>query len=429
MRFEYSVLHLAQNDAESGAGREAYRLHREMGRLGVISSLVVSRKRTDDPTVMLCARNCWGQMKTLFSELCEAFANRGSGRRHGWFSPTFFAACDVIRHAAYSRADVIILRWITGGMLRPESFRKISKPLIWVLSDAWPFTGGCHYPGDCIRYYARCGRCPALTSKREHDLSRWLWNRKKTAWQNAALTVVGPSRWIVECARKSSLFRGRRVELIPTGIDLDVYRPIPKQTARSLLGLPSDRILIGFGALGAVSDQRKGYAVLRKALTILSQEPQGHRYHFVLFGTSHLSESETIPFPFTCLGRLFDDISLALAYSALDVFVAPSLEENLANTCLESIACGTPLVAFDIGGMPDIIDHQLNGWLVPEVSPESLARGIEALAGDRQLLERRGRNARRKAESCFDIAEKAARYRSLISEVLERHGSVAVRNS
>jgi glycosyltransferase involved in cell wall biosynthesis len=314
--------------------------------------------------------------------------------------------------------DLINLHWINAGYLQIETIAKFNKPIVWTLHDMWAFTGGCHYSQDCDRYTASCGTCPQLHSSKDWDLSRWVWQRKAKAWKNLNLMIVTPSSWLAKCAKSSSLFQDRRVEVIPYGLDTEKYRPINQQVARELLNLPKDKCLVLFGALSATGDHRKGFHLLQPALQDLSKSGWQDRLELVIFGSSQPENPPDLGFKSHYLGTLNDDIALALVYSAADVFVAPSVQDNLANTVLEAIACGTPCVAFRIGGMPDMIEHQENGYLAQPYKTEDLAQGIAWVIENNERQNKLSERAREKAQQEFTLKIQARRYLSLVSEIL-----------
>jgi glycosyltransferase involved in cell wall biosynthesis len=312
--------------------------------------------------------------------------------------------------------DIINLQWINAGFIPLSVLPKLKKPLVMTLHDCWAFTGGCHYPFDCTRYQNNCGSCPQLESKHERDLTRWVWNRKADRWQTCNLTVTTPSRWLAQLAKSSSLFRNVRVEVIPNCLDLTTYKPIERNIARDLLGLPTDKLLVLFVALSSGST-RKGFSYLKQALRYLQDSGLRKDIQLMIVGSSQKSELEEITFECRPLGRLHDDISLALAYAAADVFVAPSIQDNLPNTVLEASACGTPAVAFDIGGMPDLIDHGNTGYLAQPFDPQDLAGGIEWVLSDTARHRQLRLAARAKVEREFDMSIVAQKYLALFQEL------------
>lgn len=232
------------------------------------------------------------------------------------------------------------------------------------------------------------------------------------------MTIVTPSRWLAEIARSSSLLSEFRIEVIPYGLDLNVFRPVEKNEARDLLGLPEDSKIVLFGAVTSTSDKRKGFAFLSEALNILKDKPVSENLQLVVFGASGPGNVENPHLPVIYLGTLNDDLSLSLLYSAADIFVAPSIQDNLPNTVMEAAACGTPSVAFDIGGMPDLIKHMETGFLVKEMTSAGLAEGIEWVFGEKDRSFNLGSAARERAEKEYSYQKAASRYAELYEEVV-----------
>lgn len=414
------VLHLSNTDAGGGASRAASRLHRALRETGIDSLMLVGQRSSRNESVVSCCTTPYSKFRSILWPYLDSLPRRlypALGATP--FSPAWFSYCDLRRHPLLEAADVISLYWINGGFLKPESLQGIRKPVVWRLSDMWPFTGGCHYSASCVRYREQCGSCPILGSHSERDISRRLWKRKAASWKDLDLTVVAPSRWIADCARQSSLFGERRIEIIPTGVDLSVFRPIDRTQARALLGLPPSGGLILFGAFGAMDDRRKGFAPLREALEHFRDKLKDECRLVVFGGASEPPGDVTLPLPAVFAGGLADDVSLALLYSACDVLAMPSLEDNLPNVALEAIACGTPLVAFDIGGMPDTVTHGENGYLARSSDPWDFAEGIRwCLEPPRRSALRQA--ARARAEESFSLTNSARRYGLLYRELTGR---------
>lgn len=414
--FPLKVVHLSQTDAGAGAGRAAYRIHRELRGLGVDSLMIVSDRRTDDPTVVADATGVLSRYESKAFSYLEAKISRRLVRR-SLFSPALMGYFRPVRDPRVQSADVVCLYWVNGGFVRPEALHGLTQPLVWRLSDMWPFTGGCHYSGSCTRYEQSCGSCPTLTSAREHDLSRRLWERKLVAWKDLNLTVVAPSRWIAQCARESSLFRDRRIDIIPTGVDLERFKPVDMSVARLVWNLPLDKKLILFGALDPQGDSRKGHQLLLEALALLANESTRDQYHAVIFGGSEPSNETVLPIDATHVGHISDEERLALLYAAADVFVCPSLSDNLPNVAIEAIACGCPVAAFAIGGMADIVDHEQNGFLASFTDARELAQAVRWILEDANRRMELSRKAREKAERAFSLSQQAARYFTLYQEL------------
>jgi len=412
------VTHLSHTDGGAGAGRAAYRIHAALRELGVDSRMLVSQKRTADPSVQAISGSGLGHWRVRVAEYLEARAGRALARdasiflspaRYGYFRP---AHAQLVREA-----DLVATYWINGAYIAPESLAAINKPLVWRLSDVWPFTGGCHYPGTCERFETQCGDCPQLLQPGPKDAAHRLWLRKQHAWRTLNLTVVAPSNWIAGLARRSSLFADRRVAIIPTGVDLERYRPGDRSAARARWGLPEDRFLILFGAMSRADDERKGYRALRQALQVVARSHLGTRVVAVVFG-NEFDLLDDLPVPVVSLGRLQGDDALAAAYNCADVVVVPSLEDNLPNVALEGLACGAPVVAFDICGMPDIVQDGWNGRLVKPGQSEDLGRAlVEVLLASESLRVMRY-NARKRAEDLFSLSTQAYKYLGLYESIL-----------
>jgi glycosyltransferase involved in cell wall biosynthesis len=290
--------------------------------------------------------------------------------------------------------------------------------MVWTLHDMWPFTGGCHYDDGCGQFKDRCGKCPKLTSDREYDLSRWVWARKNKHWNAVPLTIVSPSNWLADSAKRSSLFKNKTITVIPNGVDTTIYKPIEKRSARRILGLPETGRFILFGAMNSTSDFRKGFHLLLPALRALADADLSMNTELLVFGGTIADNAIDCGFPVRSLGFFQDDVSLALLYSAADVFVAPSLQENLANTVMEAMACGTPCVAFRVGGMPDMIDHMGTGYLCEPHSVEDLTYGIRWVLEGEERMHHLSGCSRDRAASKFNLESISLQYKSVYNALL-----------
>lgn len=415
------ALLLCRADLEFGADRAAYRLHQGLNRLGVTSEMLVQNKLSGDPSVIRQAGNL-GTKFANFRESLDALPLKFYTQRPSTMFWPGWLPDNVASKVAKSDPDVINLHWICRGYLQVETLAKFNKPLLWTFHDMWAFTGGCNYSEGCDRYEHSCGNCPQLSSDRIQDLSRWTWQRKAKAWKNLNLTVATPSQWLAKVTQASTLFKNVlpevRVEVIPNGIDPEIYRPLDKKMAREILKLPQDKQLVLFGAISATSDRRKGFHLLQSSLQNLSQSKWQDRIELVVFGATQPKDAPNLGFPSHYLGKFSDDISLALIYSAADVFVAPSLEDNLPNTVLEAIACGTPCVAFKIGGMPDLIEHEQNGYIASAFAVEDLSKGIAWVLENPERYQKLSNYSREKAIREFTQELQARRYSSLFEEML-----------
>ena len=412
------ILLLNTNDLNGGAARAAYRLHKGLVNIGVDSEMLVQDKTSDDRTVInpqTKLEKGWAKIRPTLDTILLPFYRQRDRIPYStqWF-PDRIAA-----KVAQINPDIINLHWICGGYLQIETLSKLNKPLVWTLHDMWPFTGGCHYNQDCDRYTDSCGSCPQLHSTSNWDLSHWVWQRKAKALKNLNLTIVALSHWLAKCASASSLFQDLPVKVIPNGIDTTKYKPIEQKLARKLLDLPDNKQLVLFGAINATSATRKGFHLLQPSLQYLSQSGWQEKLEVVIFGASEPINPPNLGFKCHYLGRLNDDISIVLAYCAADVMVVPSIQDNLPNTVMEAIACGIPCVAFNIGGIPDMIEHQHNGYLARPFEEEDLAAGIAWILEDRDRWQSLSSRAREKVEREFTLSTQASKYLKLYNQLLE----------
>jgi glycosyltransferase involved in cell wall biosynthesis len=408
---------LSYSDGIGGASVSAYRLQQSLIANKLDSRMLVAKKIHDDASVYspekLIDRELIKLSPRIDRLLLQLYPNRDYDKS---YSLQVFPDKLLSRLAEF-KPDLINLHWINAGFLKIETIAKFKKPIVWTLHDMWAFTGGCHYSEECDRYQNACGSCPQLSSNRDSDLSRWVWKRKSKYWHDLNLTIVTPSKWLSQCASNSSLFQGLQVKTIPYGLDIQKYQPSDKKMARKVLGLPLDKTIILFGAT-AINDRRKGFALLIEALGKLQARTPEFPIELVIFGDV---DPETLPkleFPIKCLGRLSDEAYLSQVYAAADVFISPSLFENLSNAVMEALACGTCCVAFDIGGMPDMIEHKQNGYLAQPFDPEDLARGIAWTIADKERLERLCNRAREKVEQEFHSNLQGLRYKNLFKELI-----------
>lgn len=416
-----SVL-LSTYDIQGGAAQAAYRLHQGLQEIGVTSQVLVQNKTSDDSHVngpRSKLNKTIAFLRPGIDGLPLALYKKRTDDRYslGWLPENRVQQINLIQ------PDIVNLHWVGSGFLRLENLRKIRQPIVWTMHDMWAFTGGCHYTDGCDRYLTQCGNCPQLGSRLKRDLSHWNWRRRERLFKQLNLTIVAPSQWLTDCAKQSPLLNHCRVERIPYGLDLTRYQPQNKAWVRSLLKLPPDKPLILFGASNATSDRRKGFHLLAEALQKLSQMDWEDRPEIVVFGASR--GDLDCGFPVHYLGTLQDDLTLALAYSAADVFVAPSIQDNLPNTVLEAIACETPVVAFNIGGMPDLIESGQTGYLAKPFDTDDLARGIRWVLTTDQPL---GQQTRQVAEQRFSLTTQAYAYRDLFESLLadrRLHGTSA----
>jgi glycosyltransferase involved in cell wall biosynthesis len=273
------------------------------------------------------------------------------------------------------KPDIVHLHWINNGMLSIRDLTKINSPLVWTLHDDWIFTGGCNIKYDCKNYITLCNKCTALNSSKKFDISYFQYKYKKHYLsQIKNLNFISPSNWLTSDAKKSNLLKNFNIHTIPNPIDTKIFSPFSKIYSRKLLGLPINKKIILFGASDATSDPNKGFKYLYEALSFLKND----NIHFVVFGSTSTDLDLNIS-QIHFLGHLHDEYTLNLLYNSSDVMIVPSLQENLPQTAIESLSCGTPVVAFRTSGLVEIIDHYKTGYLAEPYNSFDLSNGINWL--------------------------------------------------
>lgn len=413
------VAQLTTYDDTGGAARSALRLHAALRRDGIDSvTFARSARRIDDPTIQ-SPRSAFAKGYGLVRAFVDA---RVPGLLHP-DRPRVPFGCALLPERASATLsaaspDLVHVHWIGEGFVRPESLARLGVPVVWTLHDSWALTGGCHLPGTCTRFREACGACPALASARDGDLSRWGWNRKARAWRDLRLAFVAPSRWMAERARASGLGRDQRIEVIPNGVDPSVYRPVPRRLARAVLGLPPDAVVVLLSAHAVGADPNKGVPMLVSALGLLSRTVP--RLHLAVAGSS--GGIQDPPVPVRYLGPLADDYAMVLAYAAADVVAIPSREENLPNAAMEALACGRPVAAFRVGGIPELVRDRATGALAEPQDPADLAQAIGWVVGDRTRWRQLAAEARASAETEYAADRIAKRHADLYRELLTPSG-------
>ena len=324
---------------------------------------------------------------------------------------------------AFAGADVAHLHWIGKGTLPLRLLARIEQPMVWTLHDLWALTGGCHYDGGCGRFTNRCGCCPVLRSARANDLSYRLLEAKRRAYARARPTFVAPSRWMASLVQSSHSTKGCAVHVIPNAIDRTVFKPRDGAASRAALGLPQNAAVIGFAAMGGASEPRKGFDLLQAAVAAVNSAPGLRPLHLLVIGGPG---QDGALIPTTGTGHLDSEDAVARALNAADVLVAPSRQDNLPNTVAEALACGVPTAAFDVGGLPDLIEHQRNGYLARPFDTPDLARGIAWVLQDPECHAAL-RAAARESTTRLAPERVAAQHIELYQEVLDRHRGAAAR--
>ncbi len=417
-----------------GAGKAAFRLHLGLKLIGADSKMIVLNKTSGDSDVLAIPDNTGNNLYNCFNppkadsktyretwqkwmKELRHFPGRPAGLEM-FTSPLSDAPLELARELR--DADIVNLHWVAGITDFPRLLPVLKdKPVIWTLHDMNAFTGGCHYTAGCERFMHQCGKCPQLGSADENDISRRNWQIKKEIFDQLNIEVVTPSRWLAYEAGRSSLFRDRKISVIPYGFPLDKFKPGHLEELRARVGLsPKDKVVL-FGA-DNIANKRKGIQYLLPALRKLYE--LGHKdIVFACFGTFPKDFDPGIPGKMLNFGQVASEEQIALIYSIADLFVLPSLEDNLPNTVVESMACGTPVAGFNIGGVPDMIEHKKTGYLVKPQDVDDLVKGISWLLyeADRDTI---SSDCINKAREEFPLRLQPERYLKLYERVLKEHG-------
>ncbi|MDR0973571.1 MAG: glycosyltransferase family 4 protein [Prevotellaceae bacterium] len=378
------VLLINTSERMGGAAIAASRLLRALRADGIDAGLLVRDKQTEDKAVVPLR----GRGRQMWNFLWERFViwlHNGRKRSELFAVSLADTGNDVTKLPIFRAADVIHLHWVNQGMLSLPNISRIlasGKHVVWTMHDMWPFTGICHYAGACTRYQNECGDCPYLHGSASEDLSTTVFRRKQRLYETARITFVAPSRWLAAEARKSTLLKDFPIEVIPNPIDTTIFRPQPlqKNALRAAMGWPEKKKLILFGA-AKVSDERKGVNYFVQACHLLNTfYPETAATVAVVAVGKHADAlKDRLPFSVYIPGYVRNEQQMANIYAAVDLYVTPSLEDNLPNTVMEAMACGLPCVGFQIGGIPELIDHLQNGYLARYRDAEDLATGIHRM--------------------------------------------------
>lgn len=408
-----TVLHISTTDNAGGSGRSAYRVHTGLRRLGHRSRMLVSLRVTEDPDV----RPIWGTLPWRAAD----WIARGVTERLSLQYLLLPSSWKLLRHPWYLEADIVQLYNIHGGYFSYPVLAPISqrKPVVWRLSDMWPMTGHCAYSFDCDRWRTGCGTCPLLfdAPALRTDRTALLWRVKRWVYERSRITLVAPSRWIAELAAQSPLLGRFPIHRIPNGVDTTTFQPITKRSAREILGLSPEDLVVLFSSI-EINAPRKGGALLKEALELLRRQ-NGPRFRLLVVGNGAKRWESGVDFPVKTIEAVKDDPMLAVIYSSADVFVHPALAENLPNSILESMACGTPVVSFNIGGVPDAVRPMETGYLACYQDAADLAKGIGLILGSGELRQRLSRRCREVMETEFSLDLQSRRFEHLYKQLLE----------
>lgn len=414
------VLIVNTSEKTGGAAVAAHRLMEALNNYGVKSKMLVRDKQSDDLSVVGLPKSPLLRWHFLWERLVIFFHLRFS-RKHLFEIDIANAGTDITRLPEFKEADIIHLHWVNQGMLSLKDIQKIlrsGKPVVWTMHDIWAATAICHYTRGCNNFKTRCCQCTLLSSKGNNDLSARVWHQKAHVLDGHTVFFVACSRWLEGMAKQGALLKGHKITNIPNAIDSRVFRPMDKIQARESLGLPVDKQVILFVSQ-KVTDERKGVSFFIEAIQRMTAENpvMAEQTVIAILGGHSEDVVAQLALPTFPLGYVSDEKTIVTVYNAADVFVTPSLEDNLPNTIMEAMACGVPSVGFNVGGIPEEIDHKKNGYVAAYRDAHDLASGIQWVLCEADAGELRSQ-CLRKVAHCYSQSAVALRYVEVYNQAL-----------
>ncbi len=408
--------------ARGGAARSALRLHRALLAVNPETTMLVRRESNSEPGVLECGSEPSSE-DVAFSLVQDCFVNAHRTTATNTIFSLGLPGMSCLANPAVSDADVFNLHWVTN-FLAPSQIAELltlGKPVVWTLHDQWPMTGGCHYPAGCRQFTSLCRDCPQLTED-PFGMVEMLFQQRLGAYADR-ITIVAPSKWMANEARQSRVFRNSRIEAIPNGLDLKSFAPMSRSLARAPLGIPEDAFVMLF-ACSSAAESRKGGDFLKEIADALGRVPELKSMHrsgklrLLLFGWGTGDVSTGI-LPEKHMGFLSGDSDLASVYSAADVLLHLASEDNLPNTVLEAMACGTPVLAFDAGGAREMVIDGETGRLVPLRNLDACVSALRDMIDNRDYCAALGNRSRKRMEEHFNADIEARRYLRLFEELIQ----------
>lgn len=376
------VLIINTYETKGGAAVAAKRLMHALDSRGIEVRMLVKDKRSTDKSVHTTGASLSGRILSkanFIAERLQIFLANKFSKKNLFAVSTASTGFNIAKNPLVKEADIIHLHWINQGFLSIvdiENLLKLGKPVVWTMHDMWPITGICHHSGDCMRYSESCGMCKFLKEPSNEDLSYKIFKQKKRYLCNAGINFVACSKWLESKAEASVISNGNHLTNIPNPIDTGLFSPGSKTEARNYLNLPQKKKLLLFGATIA-SDKRKGLDYLIEATHLLSDLKED--VELIFCGEVKEEISGSFGLKTHSLGYISDISKIVKMYQAADCFIIPSLEENLPNMIMEAMSCGVPCIGFEVGGIPEMIEHKVTGYVSRYKSAEDFAFGIREI--------------------------------------------------
>lgn len=389
--------------------------------------MVVRDKASDDPTVRAFSPPLSGLIRLRRVLKRHYLARRRIAITSRPADAPYFSddrsehAADVLRQIVPT--DILNLHWIAGLFDYSDLFGQLptGMPVVWTLHDMNPFTGGCHFDGHCGKYLERCGACPQLESSKLRDLSSEIWRRKRRLFgrlDSRRIQFATPSRWLAEEMKKSPVLGTFPVSVLPYGTDTRTFQPRDQLMARDRFDIPREAKVVLFVAHVA-TEKRKGWDLFLKATEVFRTDSE-----VFVVAVGYGSKNGDLGVRAKTIESVDNELAMSFVYSAADVFVVPSLQDNFPNTALEALACGLPVVAFDVGGLPDMVRNNYTGVLVEAGNSRALGTAIGELLKDEGRRRQMSANCRRVAVEEYALEVQARRYVDLYAALLGRRADV-----
>ena len=405
-----NILHVNQSDINGGAAIAGYKLHQGLLEKGLDSRLLVASPQTKSNFVAPIPRKM--RWEKRIAPITESL---------GFNYLQFLGSFVIPRHRFYQQADILNFHNLHSGKFSYLALPLLNfnKPAVFTLHDMWSFTGHCAYSYGCDRWQTGCGQCPHLDSYPavNKDNTHWEWWLKKMVYQLSKLAIVTPSRWLANKTKQSMLNRFP-IHYIPNGIDTEVYQPFTKEECRFKLGIPQDKKVLMFGAQD-LKNPIKGGDLLIKALKNLPEKLKAETIILTMGNKGNLF-SENLGLESLNLGYVTNELQKAITYSAADVFVLPTRQDNLPLVLQESMACGTPLVSFEVGGVPELVRNEITGYLANREDPQDLCCKLTKILENSNLQAELSKNCRRIAIDEYSLKLQSKRYIQLYKDILSK---------
>lgn len=389
MDIKMKILHVCTID-RGGAYQAVKRFSECLELKSVDTKILVRTKTKEDSACIEIFNNIFTKLISKFKNGINMLFSRGEIIND-------ILGTDISRNEMVLESDVIILHWVNSFLSCKsiEKLYKLEKPIIWMMHDMWLYTGGCHCDKNCGRFVNLCGKCPIIRSKKERDITRKNFLRKKEMMMGGGISITAPSRRMCKEARRSKILAGNEILYIPNTINLNVFMKLDiKEKMKDKYKINCNKKVILFGAADkGTENANKGFVYLQRALEMLSPE----KYMVVIFGNSnHAFKDES--FEYKELGYISDEVELVKIYNMADVFVSPANQEAFGFTICEAMACEIPVVAFPTHGAVEQIEHMVSGYIASFYDVTDLARGIEYCVENASTL---GKNARKRIEEKY----------------------------